>query len=908
MRPVSMRLCGWGPYREEQHIDFERLASRGLFLITGDTGAGKTTLFDAITYAVYGDMSGELREKNTVRSDFADGSIPTFVELTLTHRGETYRIYRNPEYLRPRKRKAAESAAAQKAAESTAGAQKAAEDPAGRAEAQLVREKENAILTMPDGSRLEGSVAVTRRMEQILSMDARQFKQISMIAQGEFARLLTAPPKEKMQIFRDIFDTSFYERVGALLRRRAIDLAKEMEVYRHKIDEDVANYRAQDTEWQPEQGLLTEQLIEQLKEREKSEKKRDRELRAKAAELTQSFQQITERIAGAEQVNALFAEAGLAEKLLAQCAGRQDEMKQKRLRLERARDAGKAALAEERMKIAGKAWEQEKASLAKLEQETEELARKKEQLAVIYEKRDDLKAYLSVGRECAAAMEETKQAEAEYLSSQKRLEKLQNSLLEAKQEADRKRTDFLEAQNRYFHEAAGILADLLTDGAPCPVCGSREHPQIAQRGEDPIDEAKLKKFQDQREQAETALAKLAGQAAALRQETEQKTTIVSEMNARTEQLKKQWQQAEKRCGDDVRAKLGIASDGAISQERLNRLEKQLQAYVEEYQTATVLLREKEDQKAEKRDRTDGLRREADEADRKFREALSEYGFKDTQEYHESRLSPDTEQAIQQEVENYGGELQSAKDRAERSRQAVADLSPVELKPLKDQKEAVQHEQEKILEQQKQNFLLLQSAESLRRSMEQKQEKLKDLAGRYGVVRDLDGIASGNNSRRLVFEQYVLAGYFEEILEAANLRLRRLTSGRYELSRVEEIGDGRIKDNLEMRVLDHYTGRYRPVKTLSGGELFKASLSLALGLSDVIQQKKGGITVECLFIDEGFGALDSESIEQACLTLRSLSLGSCMIGIISHVPELKEQIENRLTVKRTSRGSYVECQE
>ena len=902
MRPVSMRLCGWGPYREEQHIDFERLASKGLFLITGDTGAGKTTLFDAITYAVYGDMSGQLREKNTVRSDFADGNIPTFVDLTLTHRGETYRIYRNPEYLRPRKRKAAESAAG------AADMRKAAENPADRAETQLVKEKENAILTLPDGSKLEGSVAVTKRMEQILSMDAKQFKQISMIAQGEFAKLLTAAPKEKMQIFRDIFDTSFYERVGALLRRKAIDLAKEMEVYRHKIDEDVANYRAQDTEWQPEENLLPEQLIEQLREREKDEKKRDKELRARAAELAQSFRQITERIAGAEQVNALLAEAGLAEKMLAQCAGRQDEMRRKRLRLERARDAGKAALAEERMKAAGKAWEQEKASLAKLEQETEELAGKQAQLAVIYEKKDDLQGYLSAGREYADVMEQAKQAETERLSAEKRLENLQAALLAAKKETDQKRAVFLEAQSRYFHEAAGILAELLAEGEPCPVCGATEHPKIAQRGQDPINEAKLKQLQEQREQAETALAELAGRAAALRQETEQKKTIVSEMNARLKQLKEQWQQAEQRCGDDVRAKLGLVSDGDISRERLKRLEKQLQAYVEEYQAVTVLLREKGEQKAKMCDRVETLCREAEETDRKFRETLSEYGFRDEREYHESRLTPDEEREFQREVENYGAQLQSAKDRAERSRQAAADLSPVELTPLTDQKEALQHEQEMVLEQQKHNYLLLQSAGSLRRSMEQKQEKLKELAGRYGVVRDLDGVASGNNSRRLVFEQYVLAGYFEEILEAANLRLRKLTSGRYELSRVEEIGDGRIKDNLEMRVLDHYTGRYRPVKTLSGGELFKASLSLALGLSDVIQQKKGGITVECLFVDEGFGALDSESIEQACITLRSLSLGNCMIGIISHVPELKEQIENRLTVKRTSRGSYVECQE
>lgn len=907
MRPVTMRLCGWGPYREEQDIDFERLSSRGLFLITGDTGAGKTTLFDAITYAVYGDMSGQLREKNTVRSDFADDETPTFVELTLTHRGKTYRIRRNPEYLRPRKRKAAESTVVQQAAESAAG-ERMMEGTAGKAEAQLVKEKENAILIMPDDSRIEGSVAVTKRMEQILSMDARQFKQISMIAQGEFAKLLTAAPKEKMQIFRDIFDTSFYERVGMLLRRKAIDLAKEMEVYRHKIDEDVENYSVQDTEWQPETNLLPEHMIRQLREREKAEKKRDKELKAKEAELRQSFQQITERIAGAERVNALLAEAKQAEKMLAQCVGRQDEMKQKRFRLERARSAGKAALAEERMKIAGKAWEQEKASLAKLERETEELAGKQAQLSGVYEKKDELQTYLSVGLEYAAVIEQVKQAETEHLSSQKRLDKMQDSLLTAKEEADQKRADFLEAQNRYFHEAAGILAELLTEGKPCPVCGSTVHPKIAERGEDPIDEAKLKQLQDQREQAEASLAELSGRTVALKQETEQKKTVVSEMNARLKQLKERWQQAEKCCGDDVCVKLGVVPGEEATQEKCNRLEKRLQSCVEEYQEVAVLLREKEEQKAEKRDRAETLHREANEEDRKFRETLSEYGFKDTQEYHESRLTPDEEREFQREIENYGAQLQSAADRAERSRQAAADLSPVELTPLTDQKEALQHEQEKILEQQKHNYLLLQSAEKLRKSIEQKQEKLKGLVERYGVVKDLDGVASGNNSRRLVFEQYVLAGYFEEILEAANLRLRKLTSGRYELSRVDEIGDGRTKDSLDMRVLDHYTGRHRPVKTLSGGELFKTSLSLALGLSDVIQQKKGGITVECLFIDEGFGALDSESIEQACITLRSLSLGSCMIGIISHVPELKEQIENRLTVKRTSRGSYVECQE
>ena len=167
---------------------------------------------------------------------------------------------------------------------------------------------------------------------------------------------------------------------------------------------------------------------------------------------------------------------------------------------------------------------------------------------------------------------------------------------------------------------------------------------------------------------------------------------------------------------------------------------------------------------------------------------------------------------------------------------------------------------------------------------------------------MENIASGNNKKKLVFEQYVLAGYFEQILLAANIRFRKMTLGRYEMYRTREVGDGRVKDNLEIEVMDYYTGKARSVRTLSGGESFKASLSLALGLSDIIQAMNGGIKVDTLFIDEGFGALDSESLDQACETLMGLVESERLIGIISHVPELKERIDKQIVIEKTGSGS------
>lgn len=766
MRPIFMKLCGWGPYRDEQCVDFEKLSVRGLFLITGDTGAGKTTVFDGIAFALFGDMSGQVREKNSVRSDFADAETPTYAELVMRHREKQYRIYRSPEYMRPKKRKGQEDS--------------------------FVREKEKAILTMPDGETIEGSSAVTRKIQEILGMDIRQFRQISMIAQGEFARLLTAPPREKTQIFREIFDTVFYERFARILHRRAQELYEKLQMYDHKLQEAVSGFGCEEEAWKQlieQESLPLEQICDYLRKKETEAAKEKKRL---AAALSGTEKKL-------EQIN-----AGLQE-------------------------------------IDG---------LVRKQEEAQELERAKEEGERFYRKKEAIENWFSCVEELIAGETEAQAAERQAKEAQERLKKAREAYRKAETEAAKRRQDWDRAQSLYRSAVVGIAAALVKEGQPCPVCGSLEHPHIAKAGDDIPDEKKLKSLEKAREEGERALTEAYGQALARKGEAQQRQEYAGEQEEKLAEIKAGYAQAEKACGREILSGLttgktgdkpGKEQDKAPNRTKLQCMLSRFGEIIEAYRRAGTLLAEK--------------RREIDRSMAKL-------------------------------------EISSPEETKER------------LACLQERRREITEEKKAILEAQKGNYLLLESAKKVRSSLEEKRVQREQVKESYGIVKDLDNLTCGNNVRRLVFEQYVLAGCFEEILREANRRLVRMTSDRFTLHRVEEVGDGRSRDNLEIRVMDHYTGKYRSVKTLSGGETFKASLALALGLSDMIQKRSGGIAVDCLFIDEGFGALDRESLEQACDTLKRLAGKNCMIGIISHVPELKEQIENKLIVKRTNHGSFL----
>lgn len=778
MRPKRLTLCGWGPYKAEETVDFTAFEDKGIFLITGPTGAGKTTIFDAISYALYGALSGSERDKErgSVRSDFAEGGTPTYVELTMEHKGAVYRIRRNPEYLRPKKR-------------------------GGDA---VTKEKENAVLYYSDGRALEGVREVNAAVRELLGLDYRQFKKISMIAQGEFAKLLVAPPKEKTQIFREIFDTGVCERFTQNLGAKARAAYAVITEQRHKLEEDVRLLAAglENSGWPEElrerfleltaaENRQDESLCRCLEEMEKQARQKRLESGRSYEREERSIEALTVELSGLEEENRRITQLLQAEREWESLSAQAPVYEKKQEAYNRAMNAGWVESAEERLR-----------------QSELRLARSREEYGELQQ------------REIAECRARLKKGQEEYLAEEK-------ACGEAK-------AAYEAAEHRRRLDAIGLAAELLEEGKPCPVCGSRSHPAPAAASEDMISEAELKRLKKEQEGREKTLLRLHGAAAS------------------------------------EKARL----DGAL--ERADRL-----------------------QEAQKL-----LETELAEAGEAFERALAEYGFPDRQAYLASKTDARDRERLGRELETYRTKRAAAEELCRHLQENVKSRTPVDLTEKKARLAEAKERREAALREQRLWERQHAEVKKTRRLMEDKLAYVEEQKTRYGYIKDLENLASGNNTARLVFEQYVLAGYFEEILRAANLRFLKMTGGRYEMSRVPEVGDGRVKDNLEIQVLDFYTGKFRSVRTLSGGESFKASLALALGMSDVIQSVNGGIRVDTLFVDEGFGALDEESLDQACSTLMGLAEKKHMIGIISHVPELRERIENQLVIEKTGSGSRI----
>lgn len=869
MKPRILTLSAWGPYKDRVEVDFTGLEERGLFLITGATGAGKTTLFDAVTYALYGYMSGEVREKNSVRSDFADADTATFVELLMQHGGLEYRIVRNPEYFRPKRRQSGKG--------------------------EYTKEKENAVLYMPDGSVVQGSSEVNRRIQEILVLDYRQYKQISMIAQGEFAKLLVASPAEKMRIFREIFSTAVYDRFAASLRGRSGELYRQVMEVRHRMEEDVHMLYSGETEDNEE--LLTlisadnyhyEKVLECLGETLEGHT-------AAFAEAVKVYERLEKEIVGqtrkisvAEQVNEKLCKLKKemeAHRLLAE---KKKEIKAKEEELKNAKAAaglkGDYIQSENEKKLLTALCEKKR----KDKEELDTLVQRKAEFEFLYDRQKEIRAayeFRNAYNEKKKLLEEiTKQRERK----QDELCKLQKEYLEKEALTEEKKEAYEAADRLYKRAAVGIAARLLKKGEPCPVCGSREHPHIAEVTEAVPDEEELKKLKSVYQEASSSLMDIHGKTSACKGEVQGKLEQEAEMKEQMED-------------NDFLLR-------AIEESILEIINKQSR---DEYEKAVILYRKLQVQEEEKESALIKTAEEialqeykAREAEALFQKKYKEAGFSSFQSFEQNVLDKEQMEGLEEEINDYREALKASENLLVHLKEETKGKKETDIRALKEALEIKRKERQEALSVQTKWNHRIQEVKKIRKSLSDKLERLQKLNKEYGIVKDLDNLASGNNPKRLVFEQYVLAGYFEEILRAANIRLAKMTNGRFELSRAEEVSDGRTKDNLEMKVFDYYTGKHRSVKTLSGGESFKASLALALGMSDVIQGYSGGIRVETLFIDEGFGSLDSESLEQACRTLMSLAEKDRLIGIISHVPELSEKIEKQIVITKTNVGSSI----
>ena len=1094
MRPLKLTVSAFGPYAGKVVMDLERLGEQGLYLVTGDTGAGKTTIFDAITYALYGEPSGDDRDPSMFRSKYAQPETPTQVELVFSYGGKTYTVRRNPEYERPAKKGGGTTI-----------------------------QKADAELVLPDGRLVTKAREVNREITGIIGLDRSQFSQIAMIAQGDFRKLLQADTKSRQEIFREIFKTRYYMVFQEKMKSEAGGLQRDCEAARASVQQYIGGVVCQEDDLlrpkvlKAQAGELplqeTVELIQRLIDQDQAEETRRQEALDRLDGALKEASALLGKAQEAQKVGEKLEQAQRErEELLPQVEMARNALQAEQERMPRQEAIGKelaaletelpryqelsrqeddlAALVEsiaaleencgrqEEARTAQaqslEAWRQELDALASVDADRERLLREREQAESrkaaltalntrveqwqtclqrlgegqrqrekLEQQKTELSARLAEEKEVLKAAQESFLATAglsgekqELLHHQERARERQQALSrlltgldeydaeESALQAARRIYEQVRAQseqmeetyrrkNRAFlDEQAGVLAQSLTEGQPCPVCGALHHPAPAQLSGGASTEAELEEAKaawEAAQQAAQEASMAAGtQRAALKEREKQLIQAMADhidsptLDTAREQLTA--------CQEDVlgdltrlhqalmdleaqlvhRAELEqeiahreevlteLEGQAAKLQETINLAEvdqsalcgqrrqledalcRDLSAHLEncpleaaptaitqaltEIMGKTALLAEREQALADKLRRKQELGqqipvaeqelRRLEETAAKVREELA--GARSRQKEMAGQIQarrdklpfPNEESArekitvLREEHQSLTHALALAQETAsERQKElAAADAAMEELRRLLESAQTVDVE---ALQQQSQDLARQRTEESEAQKavhtrlvtnqtalnhIRERAADLEKLEERYRWMRALSNTVNGNltGKEKIALETYIQMTFFDRILQRANLRLLVMSGGQYELKRRKEAENNRSQSGLELDVIDHYNGSERSVKSLSGGESFKASLSLALGLSDEVQSAAGGIRLDTMFVDEGFGSLDEESLAQAIRALTGLTEGNRLVGIISHVSELKEKIEKQIIVtKEKTGGSRVE---
>ena len=899
MRPLKLTISAFGPYAGECVLELASLGRSGLYLITGDTGAGKTTIFDAICYALYGKASGGARDNSELfRSKYASPETPTFVELEFSSHGKTYTVRRNPGYLRPARRGSS-----------------------------MVQEKPDATLWMPDGTVLTKEKQVTAQITEILGVGKEHFSSIAMIAQGDFQQLLLAKTEDRVKIFRKIFDTDKYktlqdrlslesraaeqrwkelrqsqDQYAAMLRTpeqtdvRGLPLEEVRLLLAQVLTEDAALLQGLAQQIgtlearSAELAAQTERARNQQKQRTLLAEMRESEGRG-AVQHAAAEQALEESAALAPQVQALTREIAALEAV----RPRYGELAALR-RQQSAEDARCRSLRREleaigaELSAAGQAQKDADRELEELKEIPLLLAENLREQERLTQRRRELTALQKQDAAYRDASTRTQQAQREYLTAAQ-------TAADAQQNYQTCYRAFLDAQ-------AGILAAGLAAGEPCPVCGSRSHPApapLADHAPTPemVDAAQTK-ADAARKKAETASAK-AGRLEGERAQLEQ---ALAEAAGKLLEQGQSLADAMEHCARALDAAQRAGKDLAGKDQRRKNLEQSLPGIqkrireLTEGQTAaaqsaaalegTLLAREEQMKAA-----AQALPYPDEElllgeiGIRRRKQAGLEAQIASAQEHH-------------RKVES---QLTALRGRIEATQAALDAQEPIDFDAANGALTQVTGELSVLRQTGNDASGRLSVNRQVQEGLDRTAGELAALEEKLRWLEPLAKTANGalSGKERLMLETFVQTTYFDRIIACANTRLLRMTDGQYELIRHTEAADGRKLTGLELDVIDHYNGSARSVRTLSGGESFKASLSLALGLSEMIQRQSGGIRFDTMFVDEGFGSLDEESLRQAIATLTNLSGSDRLVGIISHVGELKERIEKQIVVTKTRDG-------
>ena len=939
MRPISLEMSAFGPYAGKVNIDFKTLGESGIYLISGDTGAGKTTIFEGIRFALYGDGGVDVRSSDSFRSKYASEDVATYVDLTFTIRDKEYRVKRNPRYTRPKSR------------------------GEGFTEA-----KSDAELYMPDGKIVTGFANVTKKIEEITGLNGDQFTRIVMIAQGKFRELLVADTATRSKIFREIFKTTPYENLQKKIKSEYLS-ARTMYI------------KATDSLKQYVQGIKTnDENVEKLEKLKSDEVISDVQ---EVIELLMSIIEDDENLIATVQADIDKEELKLStlkeiESICATFLAILQEYIEKNVQL---------ANLDEQVKKCELSYQsiQEKHSerealLAVIQREREAVGKYKDR----NEKRVSLNAFeqklmdvedaiakaITLGEEYVSKMENTSESieldaglESHLVQLDRDIErnnlkwdqldtveKIYNRISKAKKEYEtcikayktysdectNAREKYEIAFKSFLDAQAGVMAKQLLEspGKPCPVCGSTHHPKLATLGENPPTEEQVSALKEVYEKKNSQMVGASEKANGilvtiekdkeLLSEESKKAGIIGDISDTLEQLSAQRMECtEKRAklSEEIKnikerivarelAKKELAEykknqdENALNLKTLNEDKQKLEKSIVTYKTELSVL----DAELVKEDAEDAMKALA-EKENKYKAMTMAYETARTT-LEDTKNKYFATKAVIEQLETRLKEQNrkiSSKQNIDYMESYSYDEIKYKIKELSDdiaesmsQCAVARDAGKKIYNDVYARVVAnRETLANIKRVDEKIGEKSRELAIVKALSDTLNGEVTGKEKVQL--ETYVQIAYFEQIIDRANVRFFEMSDGHYDFIRDKSTDNMKKQSGLELNVYDHYNSTIRSVKTLSGGESFMASLSLALGMAEIIEESAGGITMDTMFIDEGFGSLDDTSLEQAMRVLSRLSDSNKLVGIISHVSSLKERIDHQINIVKDKTG-------
>lgn len=927
MRPIKLVLSAFGPYASKVELDLSKLGENGVYLITGDTGAGKTTIFDAITFALFGKPSGDIRDVKTLRSEYANEEIETYVELDFIYHDEEYHIYRRPEYTYTHVQKNGEVKQRSKATD--------------------------AYLILPNGDRIVKPTEVTKQVEQLLGMKRDQFRQIAMIAQGSFLEILNADTKERGKLFEKVFMTSKYsvlmDRLNQMAKESSIALndaklrlqqiisdIRVPEILQEQYEQTLKTFAMNDI--QPVYDLLdniiigAKEGIENLQKQKEQVQKQLQKSRKEETEKTKQLQDLlslekllkekpvkeekanryTERLKtdGEKyriQIDALKKEQAQIEHELPEYAG----LTKLTAKLAEIKKQGSSVLKDLETKTSLKKQLDEDITLK--QKEAQILTDSELSLNKLFIKEEEIEKKIS-------AFYHASMIQSNYQNAVDNLKEKTQFLQESTDRKAMLQKQYDDAQLSYFANQAGLLASRLIKGEPCPVCGSIEHPHPASYSDQLVTQEEINQYKKKADQVEKEY-QVASKAcvdanlkrSTLQNELELVLKSVTEqtiplgnvktfIDEHTVQLKKEQKEISTRIKQ-------LQQQSKRYQELLKmipKLQQKLTALAEEVSQSEITqakLSVEHEQIQKQVQETTAKLKYSSETEAKNRVAILakqilEYQQQIDQLANESKLAMD-------ELVYVSAQIDMLKEKVESSIDEIP-FQKNQLALLQAEIENLQVQQEEILKSIHDTQMYESDAQDTKKKIKSESDTYQTKLSRYSSLRELADVAMGNgrsSKEKITLQEYVQIAYLDRMIHKANERYLSMSNQQYQLVRSAGTKDKRSHEALDLDVIDFSNGSIRPVSSLSGGESFIASLALALGMSDEIQSQAGGIQIDTMFIDEGFGTLDQDSLNNAIQTLMKLSGENRLVGIISHVKELKERIHKGIIVTKDLHGSH-----